>query len=84
VSSKFYTARGLLTVYALRCGYIERKGKMSLDMRHGVYHVVGFLHGNTHATWGSFGTLREARQFMNHPDTHIPSHDGSVGGRPTA
>jgi hypothetical protein len=76
-NDKFYTKRGLLTRYAFRCGYIETKDSLSLDKRHGTYHVVGTVQGKR--VWGSFDTVVEARKFMSHPMTHKPSRGGSVG-----
>lgn len=80
---RFHTKAGKLTVYALRCGYTESKGRMTLHMEHNTFHVRGFLGDNTSPdkhTWGAFDTLTEARKFLAHPDTHVCSRTGSKGG----
>lgn len=73
---KFYTKAGKLTRYAFSCGYVESKGELKLDMRHGTYHVAGFIEGKH--VQGSFDTVTEARRFMSHPMSHEPSRTGWV------
>jgi hypothetical protein len=84
--SRYYTKRGLLTRYSFACGYVEKKGGLSLYMEHGVYHVRGFRQGKKEGDieereyhiMGSFAHSKEARKFMSHPFIHTPSRDGSV------
>lgn len=70
-SCKFYTARGLLTKYALSCGYMEVKDpifphygssrKTTLSREHNTYHVKG-INVEDKFTWYSFDTLTAARK----------------------
>jgi hypothetical protein len=68
-NSKFKTKRGLNTVYAFHCGYIERKeidadnrATLELDC---IYHVKGYRKG-VHF-WEVFeaNELPKARKFFN-------------------
>lgn len=61
----FYTKNGNLTRYAFSCGYIEKRGSISLEKEHHSYHVKGFA-GELQDTriWESFHTLSEARKFF--------------------
>jgi hypothetical protein len=84
----FYTKRGLLTRYSFACGYVEKKGGLSLHMEHDVYHVRGFLtktqdgKETEYHIMGSFSHVKEARKFMAYPFTHVPSRNGSVNITP--
>jgi hypothetical protein len=60
----FYTKAGKLTRYAFLCGYVEKKGELSLWMQHGVYHVNGFAPDGKRL-WESFDTLTPARKFLS-------------------
>jgi hypothetical protein len=73
---KFYTKRGKLTVYAFRCGYVEKKGDLALHMEHGVYHIRGFSNGSH--VMGAFDTLVEARKCLANPHTHKVTRSGSL------
>lgn len=78
--AKFYTKRGLLTRCGFRCGYTETYRGLRMHMEHNVYHVRGFLYlnGMERHVMGNFAHLKEARKFVVHPFTHLPSRDGSV------
>lgn len=73
----FYTKKGDLTPYAFSCGYIEQRGRMSLEKEHSCYHVKGVTVSFGGATvggggfdqdekrvWETFDTLSEARKFF--------------------
>jgi hypothetical protein len=66
---KFYTASGLLTRYALSCGYVETKTRgnirTELYLEHGTFHVR-VIDDSSYAkrvtlSWDTFRTLTEAR-----------------------
>lgn len=70
---RFRTARGMLTPYALACGYIQRASDTGeyrtagrvLDLWHegACYHVRAHDHANgSRLFWDSFPTLTEARE----------------------
>ena len=69
-ANKFKTKAGRLTLYALACGYIERKETeaLRLDLWHegAAFHVRAhdFAHHNR-VFWESFGTLTAARKFFD-------------------
>lgn len=60
---KFKTKSGLLTDYALSCGYMEvfesTNRRVSLYKEHGVYHVKNT--SNEFRYWNVFETLKDAR-----------------------
>ena len=67
---KLKTKAGRLTLYALACGYVERKevSDLRLDLWHegAVFHVRAHNFANhTHVFWESFGTLTAARKFFD-------------------
>ena len=57
---KFKTKTGLLTDYALSCGYIETKNGVRLEKEHNVYHVKSHVDG---FKWMSYDKLTEARKM---------------------
>jgi hypothetical protein len=69
--TKFYSATGRLTAYALACGYIERKldGPVEVELycEDSVYHVRGFC-AETKARlfWETCRDLRQAQSFYDH------------------
>lgn len=73
---RFFTKKGRLTVYSLRCGYIEIKSCGLIETRlwhEGVcYHVrQNDLETGKRIFWESFPTLTEARNFFNRCPGHI-------------
>ena len=65
------TARGTLTPYGFRCGYIETDKRTGLAVwwQHGSYHVAGWLDrdiGAVHVR-SSCRTLKQARTLARFP-----------------
>jgi hypothetical protein len=64
---KFETKTGLLTDYALSCGYIQvfeyNNKRVCLSKEHNCYHVKNT--SNELRYWKTFDTLKEARQDFN-------------------
>ena len=58
----FYTKAGKLTRYAFSCGYVEKKGELTLEMENGTYHVKGWI--NDKHVWVSFDKITPARKFL--------------------
>lgn len=74
--NRFETKRGRLTVYALACGYVERKeaGDVRLDLWHegACFHVRAHdFAGRGRLFWESFPTLKEARRFFDSSKRHV-------------
>ena len=68
----FYTATGLLTNYALACGYVETKNGYRLE-KDGCYHVKG------NGIWTTASTLTEARKKFNKLAKHIHEWEDVCG-----
>lgn len=71
MKTKFVTARGNLTDYALSCGYRESKGgtdtgnlHVTLWKEHSTYHVRAHYIGYGRLFWESFPTLTAARKLF--------------------
>jgi hypothetical protein len=60
--SKFYTKAGMLTPYALACGYVEVNKEVVLSRENSSYVVKGF-HNGLHI-FRNVRTLTEARQIL--------------------
>jgi hypothetical protein len=60
---KFYNANGSLTKYAFACGYMEKRGDITLFRQHTVMHVAGFTKTGLRV-WESFDNLTPARRFF--------------------
>jgi len=66
---KFKTSKGLLTMYALACGYMEvsrgygKSGTIDISMYlDGCFHVRGYSPKEGRLFWDCFDTLPEARK----------------------
>jgi len=66
---QFHTARGLLTAYALACGYIHVRVRNTVSVtlwrEHGCYHVRAHDSERGRLWWDSFITLTDARKRFN-------------------
>jgi hypothetical protein len=62
--SRYYTAAGWLTPYALACGYLESFAGWTLRADGGVFHVQRGPYAGEDRVWESFDTLGEARAFF--------------------
>jgi len=60
--SKFYTKSGLLTPYALSCGYVEVNKEIVLSRENSSYVVKGFY--QCMHVYSNVRTLTEARQIL--------------------
>ncbi len=60
----FYTKRGDLTPYAFRCGYIERRGSVTLERQSGGSYCVSGIDTTGARVNNSFLRLRDARRYF--------------------
>ena len=83
---RFHTRSGLLTGYALACGYVERECGVTLWHEYGVYHVRGPrewspIDGLSHewiGGWHTFERVADARKAFRATIATVKAKDGSA------
>lgn len=77
MSNKFYTKKGLLTAYALACGYVVETAVNNHRLGiyyESVYHVTSCNDTDGRIVWECFEKLGDARKFMSHCYTQIQNN----------